>query len=539
MRTMVGRTHGSRRVALRGFAHIGAGTMVSRITGFVREIMTAAIFGAGESMDIFVAAFTIPNLLCRILGETAVESAFMPLFKGLYAKGEKARAWALAWGTFRRLAIVLSAVVLVGIIIAPLLVRVVASGFAGNAAGETVKMTRMMFPFGLLIGMAALMGAILLAFRRYRAYSLAPVFLNVGIVASMLVLHGRIGYYSLAVGVLVGATLQFLVQAPIVRKLFAADRESGLGTASQTDTHEDLKRVSGLASPVVLAAAVQRVGVVVDRMIASFLMPGSISSLYYSFRLVHLPYAVLALAAGRSVAPALAEQHALGQVREFKETLLSGLRMNIIYLIPITLLSVWFARPVVGMVYQRGAFDEIDLTMTASALAMYAAGLLSMGCVFLLTRAFAARLNTKTPVKVSLIAFALNVILNLLLMRTPLKHAGLALASSIAFTAHAVMLYVLLNRTMTNGGAGIGLREIASPIMRALVAGVILIVVVWGLERAVGMRFAEETMSGRLVRVVVAGGGGLVAYLLAAWALGLPEIRDLFGSRIGSRSGPA
>jgi putative peptidoglycan lipid II flippase len=533
---MTDRTYGGRRVTLRGFAHIGAGTMVSRITGFVREIVTAAIFGAGTSMDIFVAAFTIPNLLCRILGETAVESAFMPLFKGLHAKGEKARAWVLARGIFRRLMIVLSVVVVVGIIIAPLLVRVVASGFTGDVADETVKMTRVMFPFGLFIGMAALMGAILLAFRRYRAYSLAPVLLNVGIVVSVLVLHSRIGYYSLAVGVLVGAALQFLVQVPLVRKLLQADRRGAPGAVSQADTHEDLKCVSGLSGPVIFAAAVQRVGVVVDRTIASFLVPGSISSLYYSFRLVHLPYAVLALAAGRSVAPVLAEQHALGQVREFKETLLSGIRMNVIYLVPVTLLSVWFARPVVGMVYQRGAFDETDLAMTASALAMYAAGLLSMGCVFLLTRAFAARLNTKTPVKVSLIAFALNVILNLLLVRTPLEHAGLALASSIAFTAHAVMLYIILNRTMTGNGAGIVPREIVSPAVAALTAGVVLIVVAWGLERAIGMRFAEETMSGRLVRVVVAGGGGLVAYLLTAWAQGLPEIRGLFAGRAGNRS---
>ncbi len=536
---MADRVDSDRRGALRGFAHIGAGTMVSRITGFAREIVTAAIFGAGTSMDIFVAAFTIPNLLCRILGETAVESAFMPLFKGLYAKGEKARAWALARGTFRRLIIVLSAVVLVGIVVAPLLVRVVASGFTGDVVGETVRMTRWMFPFGLFIGMAALMGAILLAFRRYRAYSLAPVLLNVGILVSVLVLHGRIGYYSLAVGVLVGGALQFLVQAPIVRKLLLADRGSSAATVSQADAREDLRRVSGLSGPVILAAAVQRVGVIVDRTIASLLAPGSISSLYYSFRLVHLPYAILALAAGRSVAPALAEQHALGQVREFKNSLLSGIRMNMVYLVPVTLLSIWFARPVVGMIYQRGAFDEVDLAMTTSALAMYAAGLLGMGCVFLLTRAFAARLNTRTPVRVSLIAFALNVMLNLLLVRTPLEHAGLALASSIAFTAHAVILYAILNREMLRGGAGIALREIASPAVAALIAGAALIVVAWGLDRLVGMRFAEETMSGRLVRVIVGGGGGFLAYLLIGWVQGLPEIRGLFAGRAGKRSGPA
>jgi putative peptidoglycan lipid II flippase len=290
---------------------------------------------------------------------------------------------------------------------------------------------------------------------------------------------------------------------------------------------QDVRRVGTLAVPVVAAAAIQRVGVIVDRTIASFLAPGSISSLYYSFRLVHLPYAILALAAGRAVAPTLAEQYALDRHDEFKDTLISGLRMNFVFLIPVVLVSVWFARPLVGLVYQRGAFDETDLAMTASAFAMYAVGLVGMGAVFLLTRAFAARLDTRTPVRVSLAAFALNVVLNLILVKTPLKHAGLALASSIAFTVHAILLYVILNRRMVAHGAGLSASELFAPFVKVLASGALMLLVVWYLDRCLGMRIAGSLVQRRIVRVCLAGAGGGLTYLFASLFLGLTEIRDL------------
>jgi putative peptidoglycan lipid II flippase len=515
---------------VRGFASIGVGTLVSRATGFAREVITAAIFGAGTSMDIFVAAFTIPNLLCRVLGETTVESAFMPLFRGLHSRGEVRRAWRLASGTLLYLTAALAVVVVVGIVAAPLLVQIVAHGFAGEEALATVRMTQLMFPFGLLIGLAALMGAIVLSFRRYRVYSLAPVLLNVGIIASVLALSGRLSYVSLGVGVLVGGALQFLVQLPFAARLAHADG-ARLISSGASFRDEDMKRVAVLSGPVVIASAIQRIGVVVDRTIASFLVPGSISSLYYSFRLVHLPYAILALAAGRAVAPELAEQYALGRHAEFKETLLSGLRMDITFLTPVVILTVWLARPIVGLVYERGAFDETDLTMTASALAMYAIGLVGMGAVFLLVRAFAARLDTRTPVRVSVVAFFLNVVLNLLLVRTPLKHAGLALASSLAFSAHAVILYVILNGRAREEGTAIRPSELLAPTVKVALASIVLLLVTWAMRAAtsswLGIRFADDLTVRRLVLLAVCALSGGAAYLVAAALLGVEEVRHL------------
>lgn len=522
-------SRGSReRDVARGFAHIGLGTFVSRLSGFVREVLTAAVFGAGSSMDIFVAAFTIPNLLCRILGETAVESAFMPLFKGIHSRGERARAWRLAGRTMNGLAITLLVVVLAGAAAAPLLVRIVAGGFVGDVAADAVRMTRLMFPFGLFIGLAALMGAILLAFGRYRVYSLAPVFLNLGIIAAVLTLSGRISFYSLAVGVLVGGLLQFAVQVPFVRRL-ARDDDARMTSRDVARGNEDVRQVTALAGPVVLAAAIQRVGVIVDRTIASFLAPGSISSLYYSFRLVHLPYAILALAAGRAVAPVLAEEHALGRREGFRDALLSGLRMNWVYLVPVVVLAAWLARPVVGLVYQRGAFDEADLAMTSSAFVMYALGLVSMGAVFLLTRAFAARLDTKTPVKVSIAAFFLNVGLNLVLVRTPLRHAGLALASSLSFTFHAAALYVILNRSMEADGHAVAPRQLVSAAAPVITAATVMLGVLWVLDARFGMAFAGQEPVARGTRIVVCGGAAGLSYVGTLYALGVREIRGLFG----------
>jgi len=518
------------RALVRGFASIGAGTLVSRISGFAREVVTAALFGAGTEMDIFVAAYTIPNLLCRVLGESSVESGFMPLFKGTHAAGRKARAWQLAARTTNWLALALTAVALAGVAAAPFLVSVVAHGFEGDVAEATVHMSRLMMPFGIAIALASLMGAILLAFGRYRVYSLAPVLLNVGIIGGVLLLSGRIGYVSLAVGVLVGGFLQFAVQVPFVRRLARADGER-LFRAELRPGDKDVRKVAGLTGPVILESIVQRAGVIVDRTIASFLVPGSISSLYYSFRLVHLPYAILALAAGRSVAPALAERHALGDSEGFSRTVLTGLRMNVVFLAPVTVLTVSLARPVVGLVYQRGVFDETDLAMTASALAMYSLGLIAMGVTFLMVRAFAAMLDTKTPVKVSVATFLLNAGLNLLLVRTPLRHAGLALASSIAFVAHAVILYVILNRRLARDAAPIAASDLVSLGWRVGLSCGALLVVLVAVGHWLGMRFAEPISLVRLLRIVVAGGAGAAVYVFVSRRFGLTEVADLISRR--------
>jgi putative peptidoglycan lipid II flippase len=515
---------------VRGFASIGMGTLASRLSGFAREVATAAFFGAGTAMDIFVAAFTIPNLFCRIFGESAVESGFMPLFKGLHSRGEKDRAWRLAAHSTMGLGASLLVIVVVGVAAAPLIVGIVASGFRGETAAEAIRMTRIMFPFGLVIGLAAIMGAILLAFSRFRVYSLAPVLLNVGIIGAMLLFSRSLGYYSLAVGVLAGGLMQFLVQVPFVRVLAARDGARAFRWALPA-RDPDLRRTAGLAGPVILASAISRMGVIVDRTVASFLDAGSISSLYYSFRLVHLPYAIIALAVGRSTAPHLAEEFALGHHETFRRTLLSGIRMNLAFLTPVVALSIWFAAPACGLVYQHGAFGERDLAMTASAFAMYSLGLLGMGIQFLLVTAFAATLNTKTPVKVSIAALLLNAALNVLLVRTPLKHAGVALANSIAFTAHAMLLYVLLNRRLASLGEPIPRRELVRPALRVAAATAVMLAVVWAVERPVGMTFAHNLTMNRAARMLLAGGAGVLAYAFACSRLGLSEVRDLLSRR--------
>ncbi len=525
-----GRTSTHDRVVVGGFASIGVGTLVSRVSGFVREVVTAAIFGAGIEMDIFVAAFTIPNLLCRVLGESSVEAGFMPLFKSIHSSGDNARAWRLAARTTNWLALALGALVVVGMIGAPFLVSVVAHGFKPGEAQAAISMTRLMFPFGVAIGLAALMGAILLAFGRYRVYSMAPVLLNVGIVGSVLALRGQVGYVSLGIGVLVGGVLQFLIQVPFARALAKRDGQR-LFSPELGGRDPDVRRVAGLTVPVIVESLIQRVGVIVDRTIASYLVPGSISALYYSFRLVHLPYAILALAAGRSAAPVLAERHALGDDAGFANSLLTGIRMNVAFLAPAVVLSIALARPVVGLVYERGAFDQTDLAMTASAFAMYSLGLIGMGVTFLLVRAFAARLNTKTPVKVSVVTFFMNAGLNLLLVQTPLKHAGLALASSIAYTAHAIILYVILNRQLADRGAAIPPRQLVSLGWRIVVSSSALLAVLLPLDWWLGMRFAGLLSVGRVLRLVLAGGAGGAAYLLVSRLLGIGEVCDLMTAR--------
>jgi putative peptidoglycan lipid II flippase len=324
--------------------------------------------------------------------------------------------------------------------------------------------------------------------------------------------------------------MQFLVQVPFVRALAARDGARALSWALPA-RDPDLRRTAGLAGPVILASALSRMGVVVDRTVASFLQAGSISSLYYAFRLVHLPYAIVALAIGRSTASHLAEAFALGRHDEFRQTLLSGIRMNVAFLAPLVALSIWFAAPACGLVYQHGVFGERDLAMTASAFAMYSLGLVGMGVQFLFVTAFAAMLNTRTPVKVALVALALNAALNLLLVQTPLGHAGVALANSVAFTAHAVILSVILNRRLATLGVPLRPRDVLDPLLRVAGATALLLAVVWAVDAPLGMAFAHQPMLNRIVRMAAAGGAGLAAYALACSRLGVSEVRHLLSRR--------
>jgi putative peptidoglycan lipid II flippase len=207
--------------------------------------------------------------------------------------------------------------------------------------------------------------------------------------------------------------------------------------------------------------------------------------------------------------------------------------MNAAFLAPAVALSIWFAVPVCGIVYQHGVFGERDLAMTASAFAMYSLGLVGMGVQFLFVTAFAAMLNTKTPVKVALVALGLNAALNLLLVQTPLGHAGVALANSIAFTAHAVILGVILNRRLAALGAPLRSRDVMDPLLRVAAATAVLLAVAWAVDASLGMAFAHRPMLNRAVRMVAAGGAGLAAYALVCSRLGVSEVRHLLSRRRG------
>lgn len=508
---------------LRGFLRLFVGTFLSRVLGFARELVTAWYFGAGRTMDAFVVAFTVPNLFRRVLGEHAAESAFLPTFKGHLAKGEKKDAWAVASSVLNIMVIVLIVLVGIGYLAAPMIVRLLAPYFEEDAQAQAVGMTQVMLPFMLFIGLAALVGSILLAAEKHTAYALAPIVFSVALICSIVFLPAELGATRLAIGVLVGGCGQLLIQIP---PLLTRKARADLGTqyVPRIDlSHPGTRQVGALMGPIVLAAFVERIGTVVDRILASQ-FDGGASSLSYAFRLVQLQYAVMALAVGRAVLPVLSEQNAKNDFGQFSDGVRLGVRLNLFLLMPASVGLLLLRAPVVELLYQRGSFDAEDARMTALALACYALGIAGMGLTGTLSRSLHAMLNTRLPLIAAAVGLAINVVFNLILVRTELRHAGLALATSIAFVCHALLLLWLVVRKVRERGGSLGWPELVTDVGKICVCTAACGLAVHLSMGAAAAHFASRGIVDLCCRLAVPAAAGAVVYGVCALGVGIEEM---------------
>jgi putative peptidoglycan lipid II flippase len=448
-------SHNSPRPAAvaRSAGRLFLGTLASRLLGFLRVLLMARYFGAGRAMDQFNIAFLIPNLFRRVLGEQAIESAFLPTFRSLLAKGRPRTAWRTASVVLNWLmvALVLAAV---GVwALAPWLVsRVLAPGFAPEGAAASARLGRLMSPFLVLIGLSAFVGSLLLAHRQTWAYGAVPTLFNVGCIGTMVLFHRPLGVRSLAVGVVVGGTLQLgagvwalglgrrrgVVQGGYRPR--AGFRDAAAGEAVR------------LAGPVCAAAVVARLASVVDRAIASFLEVGSVSALYYAMYLLVAASALFGLSVGRAALVPLSERAASGDARGFQQTVGASLHLGLFLLVPLSAATALLARPLAELL-RGGAFQLEQTRMTAGALRYYALGLAPMGMVMILARALHAMKETAAPFRASFRALYVNVLLSAALALTPLRHCGIALATSVAMGAEAGMLFRALRGRLRGLGA--------------------------------------------------------------------------------------
>ncbi|MBM4034054.1 MAG: murein biosynthesis integral membrane protein MurJ [Planctomycetes bacterium] len=525
----------------RGVVRLTFGTAVARVFGYVREMVAYAFFGCSGPFDAYVAATTLPNLFRDALGEYAAENAFMPAFKTLLARGRAGAARRLLGVVLRFVVVTSLALVVLGIVFAPWAVRAVLPGFVARFpqyVDLAAQLTRWLMPNLLIIAVGALFGSLLLAQRRFLLYSLAPTGTSLCAIAATVALAPSLGVGSLAIGFVAGEVLHMLLCAiPCARGLRAPRGRDAPPTAATrgaeapptAEVRAAVRRVARSAIPIAFAAVLTKVNFIVDQILASTYCAsaGRIAALYGAARLLQLPFGIIGLAVGRAAFPTLIEQAASQDGRGFSREAVRALRLNIFLLLPASLGLVLLAGPCVRLLFERREFTPEHTGWVAIALALYASGLVAMGARTVLSRAFFALLNTRTPFMLSALEVGLNIVLSILLVTTPLEHGGLALGTSVATWVQVVLLLALLGRELRRRGQRLALGGLWSGLWRMALSGAAMAAAMMACSAVLGHLWAGGGLLPKLLALGVPGLAGLAAYLAAAWLTDCDELRGL------------
>ncbi len=498
---------------------VGGATFLSRVFGFIRDMVVAQFFGAGLATDAFFVAFRIPNLLRRLVGEGSLTASFIPVYTEYINQRPKKEGDELVNTSFSLLALLLIVVVGLGIVFSPWIVKVMAYGFSQEPEKFrlTVLLNRVMFPYIFFIGLVALAMGVLNAWKHFAAPALAPVLLNIAIIACALLFSGLLEepILALAIGVLIGGVAQLLLQIPFMWK-------RGISFRPQfTFSHPGVKRVASLMAPSILGLGVTQFNVLISTFLASYLPEGSVSYLYYADRLLEFPMGIFAIAIATAVLPTLSEYSARNNLQGLKETVSFALRLVFLVTLPAMVGLIVLRHPILNLLFRRGAFTALSVDMTAQALLYYALGLAGFAGVRVIVPAFYSLQDTKTPVKVAFLALLANAGFGIIFM-FPLRHGGLALATSVAAALNFILLLVVLKRRLGRMGAARILRSF----YRSLVASILMGVVVFMVCSFISWDIGGVTLIkiGFLLGSILLGG---ILYAGVCYLWGSEEMRTL------------
>lgn len=414
--------------------------LLSRLLGLVREIVIARQFGATSATDAYLVALTIPLLFFAILSQ-ALASVVVPVFTEYSARGEKRQAWRLSANLFNILFILLTGAALIGIVIAPVLVKLVAPGLPESTAGLAASLTRIMLPMLVFAGMATLFTGFLNANNIFGISAFSGAVNNGVIIASALTLGAVFGIKGLAWGTVGGMLASVVVQVPALRR-------TGFRFLPELNwRYPGVLKVFNLVLPVTIGITISQAFIVVDRILASGLPVGSISALNFGQKLIQLPVSLFVLALSTAVFPTLSTWVAEKRNDDVLDAMRRALRIIVLLTLPAAVGLIVLRGPIVRLLFERGAFDERATAMTAVAVLFYAVGLVGFAANIILTRAFYAFQDTRTPVKLLAVNLVINIILSIILMR-PLLHGGLALGSSISVLVNTALLVHYLNKRL-------------------------------------------------------------------------------------------
>lgn len=418
-------------------------TMISRVFGFIRDMVTAHIFGAGASFDAFSVAFKIPNFMRRLFAEGSFSQAFVPVLSEYQKKQSKEEVQRFIGAMAGSLSVVLLCVTTAGIVFAPIIIRIFAPGFdtAGPRFDLAVTMLRITFPYLMLISLTAFSGAILNTYSRFWVAAFTPVFLNISMIFAAIWLAPQFSrpIIGLAWGVFIAGVIQLIFQWPFLKYL-------QLWPKAKIDFRDSgVRKVLKLMVPALFGVSVGQVNLLVDTLFASFLMVGSVSWLYYSDRLMEFPLGVFGVAISTVILPHLSRHHAAQSVEEYSLTLDWALRSVLLIGLPAAVVLAVISGPLLSTLFQYGHFDARAVLMARKSLSMFAVGIAPFMLVKILASGFYAKQDLRTPVRIAVIAMISNMIFNLVLI-WPFAHAGIALATSLSAIMNTGFLFYFLRK---------------------------------------------------------------------------------------------
>lgn len=488
-------------------------TLLSRIMGFARDIILASIFGAGGLFDAFVVAFRLPNFLRRLFGEGAFAQAFVPILAEQRVNQSHEEVQAFVDHVAGTLTTIVAGVVVLSEIFAPILIMIFAPGFLRDPARFhiAVHMIHIMFPYLLLIVLTAFAGAILNTCGVFAAPAFTPVLLNIALIGVALLWapHASKPIYVLAWGVMIGGLAQMLIQIPFLKRVNLMPR------FRINFRDPGVIRVMKRMLPALFGVSVAQISLLVDNMFASFLPAGSISWLYYSDRLIYFPLGIIGVALATVVMPYLSKNHAQKDEKIFSATLDWALRCTLFIGLPCAVGLFILAGPILSTLIHYGKFNNNDVIMTAKSLSAFAVGLPAFMLIKILASAFYSRQMIRTPVKIAAIALVVNLMLNAILI-FPLKHAGLALSTSISSTVNAGLLWTLLIKQNIFAPS----RVWRKTIMRLVIANGAMALVIYFMAGSLTPWLGWDAMT-RILHLILILFAGMASYFLLLGLMGV------------------
>jgi putative peptidoglycan lipid II flippase len=513
---------------------LSAATMASRVLGLVRDQIFAALVGANRFSDAFVVAFRIPNLLRDLFAEGALSSAFVPTFAEVHANRGREEAWRLGNAVVGVVLAVVGAVVLLGVLLAPWIVRLMAPGFEPGPSALATELTRIMMPFLLLVSLSAAAMGMLNAQSRFAAPALAPALFNVGAIAVGIGLWvagkgPRAAVVGWSLGTLLGGLLQLLAQLPALWSLGYRPRPR-FGRDALADP--GLRRIGRLMAPAVLGLSATQVNIVVNTLFASH-EAGANTWLQMAFRLMQLPLGVFGVAIATVAGAGVAQRAAARDMEGVRETLGSAMRLVAFFNVPSTVGLIVLAHPIIALIFEHGRYGPADTAATAGALVFYAVGLYGYSAVKVLAPAFYALDEVRVPVLGSIVGMVSNVALNLALYPV-LGFRGVALGTSLAASANFAVLAVAWKKRH----GGLGEAGIWRQLLRCLVAAGAMAAAALATARLLAPHLAPAGLARYAPLALLPVAVGAIAYFVAARLLGIGELAEVADALRRRRGAP-